>query len=82
MINELILFEGKLELICDQRPVYGQGNVDVDRFDEKDFIHIPPCLWTTTGEEGLQPSPELPAGTQLVHFTDQSIIDSLFLIIS
>merc|ERR1712194_343169 len=55
---------GTLELICAQLPVLGSGNVTHDKFDEADYIGIPPCLW---GEDkGLESSVLLPANTPLV----------------
>ena len=49
------------EILCEQRPVYGTGNVTNNRFDEAGYIAIPPCLWGN--DEGLEASVLLPAGT-------------------
>ena len=55
---------GELELLCGQYPVYGQGNVSADKYDEAGYIALPPCLW---GDEGdLDPTTLLPEGTPLV----------------
>jgi len=37
-------------LLCRQWPIYGQGNVTHDRFDEKGYVALPPCLWGATSE--------------------------------
>lgn len=50
------------ELLCRQIPVYGTGSSD--RFDEKDYIAIPPCLWGN--EPGLVPPVFLSLDTNLV----------------
>eukprot|EP00928_Gymnodinium_smaydae_P089563 TRINITY_DN7350_c0_g6_i1.p1 TRINITY_DN7350_c0_g6~~TRINITY_DN7350_c0_g6_i1.p1 ORF type:complete len:782 (-),score=96.02 TRINITY_DN7350_c0_g6_i1:86-2431(-) len=44
------------ELICEERPVYGQGSAD--KFDEKGYILQPPCLWGAR-EFGLEPPPNV-----------------------
>jgi len=55
-----------MELLCHQGPVYGQGNVTVDKYDEAGYLSLPPCLWGD--DKGLSPSVHLPAGTPLVSF--------------
>merc|ERR1711966_402573 len=52
------------ELLCRQMPVIGQGNTADDKFDEEDYIALPPCLWGD--DEGLEPSFLLPANTPLL----------------
>jgi len=47
-------------------PKYGKGNVTVDRFDDKGYITLPPCLWSDDPSEGLHPTEWLPSGTRLV----------------
>ena len=40
------------ELICRVEPIRGSGRTDVDKFDEKGYATIPPCLWgSSNGEE-------------------------------
>ena len=51
------------EVLCEQMPVYGTGNVSHDKYDEAGYIAIPPCLWGN--DTGLRPSVLLPAGTPL-----------------
>jgi hypothetical protein len=51
-------------LICRQLPVYGTGDVH-DRFDEKGYAALPPCLWGESAE-GLLPRPQLPYSTMLI----------------
>ena len=54
----------EMELLCEQIPVYGKGNVIEDKYDETGYIALPPCLW---GEDtGLEPSVLLPKNTPLV----------------
>ena len=36
-----------------------------DKFDEKDYVLLPPCLWGTE-DEGLAPPSWLPPGTPMV----------------
>jgi len=57
---------GNLTLLCDQIPVHGKGHFPADKFDEKGYIHIPPCLWSDDPSEGLDRSVWLPKDTQLV----------------
>ena len=33
------------EILCEQIPVYGQGDVVNNKYDEAGYILIPPCLW-------------------------------------
>jgi len=55
---------GTPQLLCQQLPKYGKGNVHVDKYDEAGYLALPPCLW---GHEGaLEPSQWLPANTPLV----------------
>jgi len=54
----------EMELLCHQQPVYGQGNIEDDKYDEAGYLALPPCLWGD--DEGLNPSILLPANTQLV----------------
>jgi len=54
----------EMELLCHQQPVYGQGNVHVDKYDEAGYLALPPCLWGN--DEGLNPSVLLPPNTELV----------------
>jgi len=60
---------GEMSLLCDQTPIPGKGNISVDRFDEKGYIHIPPCLWSDDPAEGLERSIWLPKDTELVSIT-------------
>jgi hypothetical protein len=57
---------GTLELLCQQIPRYGAGNVHDDKFDEAGYLTLPPCLWSDDPSEGLQPSVWLPQGTPVV----------------
>ena len=54
----------EMELLCRQVPVYGSGNVTVDKYDELGYIALPPCLWGN--DKGLEPSVLLPPNTPLV----------------
>ena len=54
----------EMELLCRQIPVYGKGNVTVNKFDEAGYIILPPCLWGH--DKGLEPSVLLPPNTPLV----------------
>jgi len=60
---------GNMTLLCDQVPVPGKGDVEHDRFDEKGYIKIPPCLWSDDPSEGLEKSVWLPQDTELVSIT-------------
>lgn len=60
---------GNMTLLCEQIPIPGKGNVTHDRFDDKGYIHIPPCLWSDDPSEGLDKSVWLPENTQLVSVT-------------
>jgi len=51
-------------ILCRQLPIYGNGNVSADKFDEAGYIALPPCLWGR--DAGLEPSVWLPAGTPLL----------------
>ena len=52
------------EILCSQIPVYGNGNVEKDKYDEAAYILIPLCLWGN--DTGLNLSVLLPAGTPLL----------------
>ncbi len=52
------------QVLCEQIPVYGKGEVSNDKFDEAGYILIPPCLWGN--DTGLNPTPIIPPGTPLV----------------
>ena len=54
----------EMELLCRQVPIYGRGNVKENKYDEKGYIALPPCLWGD--DEGLEPSVFLPENTPLV----------------
>jgi len=54
----------EMELLCHQQPVYGKGDIENDKYDEADYVTLPPCLWG--GDGGLQPSLLLPPNTELV----------------
>jgi len=56
---------GTPKLLCRQEPLFGQGNVHIDKYDEAGYIHIPPCLWSDDPAEGLQPTEWLPRGTPM-----------------
>jgi hypothetical protein len=53
-----------MELLCHQRPLYGEGNIDANKYDEAGYVTLPPCLWGN--DEGLNPSVLLPPNTELV----------------
>ena len=38
------------DLICSVSPVYGQGDVVHNKFDELGYLLLPPCLWGTAAE--------------------------------
>lgn len=54
----------EMELLCRQVPVYGKGNVTLNKYDELGYIALPPCLWGK--DKGLEPSVLLPPNTPLV----------------
>lgn len=54
----------EMELLCRQTPVFGKGNVKENKYDERGYIALPPCLWGD--DEGLNPSILLPPNTPLV----------------
>merc|ERR1711972_629846 len=54
---------GTPKLLCRQLPKYGAGNVSHDKYDEAGYLALPPCLWSDTGGEGLEPSVWLGANT-------------------
>ena len=56
--------DGSWALLCRQLPHLGQGHVIEDKYDEKGYIALPPCLWGTK-EEGLVAPITLPFGTHL-----------------
>eukprot|EP00440_Ansanella_granifera_P035912 gb/GFBE01038957.1/.p1 GENE.gb/GFBE01038957.1/~~gb/GFBE01038957.1/.p1 ORF type:complete len:785 (+),score=142.22 gb/GFBE01038957.1/:1-2355(+) len=50
-----------MELLCRVLPVYGKGDVKNNRFDEKGYLFLPPCLFGSpdpaeAAQEGLEPS--------------------------
>jgi hypothetical protein len=58
----------EMELLCHQAPIYGNGtgtNSVAGMYDEKGYLSLPPCLWSTNGDPGLHPSILLPR-TELV----------------
>jgi len=57
---------GTLEPLCSQIGQYGKGNFPADKFDEKNYLTIPPCLWSDDPAEGLQPTVWLPKDTPVV----------------
>jgi hypothetical protein len=58
----LELYDGETgDLLCRQTPVFGTGSSE--RFDELDYISIPPCIWGN--EPGLVPPVFLPFDTPL-----------------
>lgn len=54
----------EMEILCQQLPVFGKGNITRDKYDEKGYIALPPCLWGKG--QGLEPSVLLPPNTPLV----------------
>jgi len=50
------------ELICQQKPVWGSGDVERDRFDDKSYATLPPCLWRGANDTDLSlpPRPRVP----------------------
>ena len=54
----------EMELLCWQRPKYGVGEVDKDKYDEAGYLALPPCVWGD--EPGLNASLLLPPGTPIV----------------
>lgn len=65
-LNLYVNESGKLRLLCAQVPKYGKGNYSKDKFDDKGYITLPPCLWSDDPSEGLNPTEWLPSGTRLV----------------
>mmetsp|Transcript_78311 Transcript_78311/g.151216 ORF Transcript_78311/g.151216 Transcript_78311/m.151216 type:complete len:904 (+) Transcript_78311:70-2781(+) len=55
---------GKPQLLCRQLPIYGQGNVTNDKWDEAGYVALPPCLWSDD-DTSLEPSQWLPANTPM-----------------
>ncbi len=65
----------EMELVCRQEAILGKGDYAKDKFDDPDYIHIPPCIWrgpegasasNETYNEVLNPSIVLPSGTPMV----------------
>ena len=54
----------EMELLCRQLPYYGAGDTARDKFDERGYVALPPCLWGD--DDGLRPSFVLPPDTPLV----------------
>ena len=52
------------EIICSQLPIYGNGDVKNDKYDEAGYVALPPCLWGS--ESGLDNPIALPFGTPLL----------------
>ena len=55
--------------------ILGKGDYAKDKFDDPDYIHIPPCIWrgpegasasNETYNEVLNPSIVLPSGTPML----------------
>jgi len=65
-LNLYVNESGKLRLLCAQVPKYGKGDYAKDKFDDKGYLTLPPCLWSDDPSEGLHPSEWLPHGTRLV----------------
>jgi len=55
---------GSWNILCSLVPKYGAGS-PADRFDEKGFVALPPCLWSEDRAEGLEKPVWLPNGTEL-----------------
>mmetsp|Transcript_39533 Transcript_39533/g.93014 ORF Transcript_39533/g.93014 Transcript_39533/m.93014 type:complete len:936 (+) Transcript_39533:53-2860(+) len=53
------------ETLCLQQPIYGQGNVNKDRFDEAGYLAVPPCLWGSPAEGLVEPI-YLPPHTEIL----------------
>ena len=58
------------KMICESLPTYGGNNPaqphsknDKDKFQENGFIAVPPCLWSPTGEHGLEKPPDIAGKT-------------------
>eukprot|EP00462_Mataza_sp_D1_P015332 CAMPEP_0175150732 /NCGR_PEP_ID=MMETSP0087-20121206/18060_1 /TAXON_ID=136419 /ORGANISM="Unknown Unknown, Strain D1" /LENGTH=727 /DNA_ID=CAMNT_0016436763 /DNA_START=67 /DNA_END=2250 /DNA_ORIENTATION=+ len=51
------------ELICGVQPHYGTGDVKENKFDEKDYLALPPCVWGD--QPGLLEPPILSFDTNL-----------------
>ncbi|CAE8610164.1 unnamed protein product, partial [Polarella glacialis] len=56
---------GTPQLICHQGTKYGGGNVTGDKWDEAQFIALPPCLFSDDPSEGLEPTTWLGPNTPL-----------------
>lgn len=56
---------GTPEILCRQLPKYGEGNVHIDKYDEANYLALPPCLWSDKGAEGLLPSVWIPENTPM-----------------
>jgi hypothetical protein len=52
------------EKLCSQEPIYGKGDVLHNKWDEADYVTLPPCLWGH--DEGLAKPVRLPIGTPLL----------------
>ena len=55
---------GTPQLICHQMSTFGKGHVSADKFDEADYLTLPPCLWGDNAE-GLAPPSWLPPNTPM-----------------
>ena len=49
---------GTPQLLCRQASRYGQGHVQHDKFDEKGYLVLPPCLWGDA-RFGLEEPPDV-----------------------
>jgi len=56
---------GTPSLLCRQLPKYGLGAIDKDKYDEANYLALPPCLWSDNKTEGLEPSVWLPKDTPM-----------------
>ena len=56
----------EMELLCHQAPIYGQGDVHNNKYDEAGYVTLPPCVWGDDrygNKEGLVAPILLPKNT-------------------
>ena len=46
-------------------PSFGQGDIDHDKFDDKGYVTLPPCVWSDDDTEDLPTRPRVPFDANL-----------------
>mmetsp|Transcript_61941 Transcript_61941/g.170570 ORF Transcript_61941/g.170570 Transcript_61941/m.170570 type:complete len:455 (-) Transcript_61941:351-1715(-) len=53
------------ELYCRQLPMFGKGDITNDKFDDKGYATLPPCVWSDDASEDLPTRPRVPFDAKL-----------------